>query len=318
MSKKRRFTLAAVQHAPIYWDREASTDRACDLVEEAAGLGANLVCFGEGWLPGYPFFAHYMGSADADSAALVYVKNATEIPSPTTDRLCRSARTHKVDVVIGIGELDSRTRGSIYCTLLFIGSDGSILGRHRKLKLSYRERLIWADGDGDGLRVYERSYARISGLNCWEHQMVLPGYALMAQGTQVHVAAWPGWDPEVGDGAEGLDESMYPRMRLLSRAFASQASSYVVAVGGLWWTQDVQEAYRHLISRPRTGDSMIIDPTGTVIAGPLHDEVGILIGEGSLDAVAAAKLQVDVAGHYSRPDIFRFGFGGDDAAGSGR
>jgi nitrilase len=198
MTKYSEFTLAAIQSAPVLLDREASTDKACRLIEEAAEKGATIAAFGEAWLPGYPFFTHAPPSPLWWKVAAEYFANAVEIPSPTTDRLCNSARRAGIDVVIGVAELDPHTRGTVYCTLLFISREGKLLGRHRhrhrhrQLQPTHAERSIWGDGDTKGLKVYERPYARISGLNCWEHQMMLPGYALAAQGTQVHVAAWPG------------------------------------------------------------------------------------------------------------------------------
>lgn len=173
-------------------DREASTDKACQLIGEAAQQGADFAAFSETWLPGYPFFHPYpVGSPLWDQAVAATLANGVEIPSSTTDRLCEAARAASIDVAIGLVELDARTRGTVYCTLLFIGREGIILGRHRKLKPTLVERLLWGEGDGVGLRVYERNYGRISGFSCGEHQMLLPAYALMAQGTQIHVAAWP-------------------------------------------------------------------------------------------------------------------------------
>ena len=183
---------------------------------------------------------------------------------------------------------------------LFIGSDGSILGRHRKLKPTHRERTAWGEGDGSSLTVYHRPYAKISGLNCWEHNMVLPGYVLMSQGTQVHIAAWPG--------------NCVTRHGLLSRAFASQAGAYVIDVGGLLSADRIAEPYRKLADRvPESyrrlvtgypGESCIIDPKGEIVAGPGDGETTV-IADCSMEDILAAKAACDVAGHYSRPDVFR-------------
>lgn len=300
MSDLPEFTLAAIQAAPVYFDREASTEKACQLIREAGQKGADLVAFSETWLPGYPFFH---SSKLIDQGRVTYLSNAVEIPSPTTDRLCNAAYKAGVDVAIGVAELDSRTRGSVYCTLLFIGREGHILGRHRKLKPSMGERVVWGEGDGVGLIVYERPYGRISGLNCWEHRMLLPGYTLMALGTQIHIATWPftsSLDPANGKGL------------LLSRAFAAQGGCYVIATCALLRPDDVQGTYRDLaISRitewigDTQGGSCIIAPNGDVIA---HTEVGeeaILTATVSLEPVLSSKGVIDVGGHYSRPDVFQ-------------
>ena len=222
-----------------------------------------------------------------------------EIPGPTTDLLCEAARSAHIDVVIGLVERDNRTHGTAYCTLLFISKDGHILGRHRKLKPTHKERTVWGEGDGSGLMVYERPYGNISGLNCWEHNMVLPSYVLMSQGTQIHIAAWPGSEAQ----APPPPISVWERQLLLSRAFASQAAAYVILAGGLLSAEDVPEVYRGW-AYPASGDSFIIDPRGEVIAGPAKGET-ILMAEGSMEHILAAKSACDVAGHYSRPDLFQ-------------
>ncbi len=299
------FTMAAVQYPPVYWDPDASADLACELIGKAAQMGADLVCFGESWLPGYPFFIHGLPGPEAQEHALNYLANAIEIPGPHTAAIGSAAAAHGVDVVIGVAERSHMSNGSVYCTILFFDGEGNLLGRHRKLKPTYLERLVWADGDLSGLVTHQRPYGRISGLNCWEHQMMLPGYALAMQGTQIHVATWPGWEPEAASTPVNLEHAFWPRMSLLSRAFASQAGCYVVAVGGLWRLEDVSDNLRSYITTPRTGDSMIIGPSGHVLAGPLHGEAGILLAQGSLREVAKAKLQADIVGHYARPDLFR-------------
>jgi predicted amidohydrolase len=289
------FTLAAIQAAPVYFDREASAEKACKLIEQAADKGAMLAAFSETWLPGYPFFHN---SVRRTEAAAPYLANAVEIPSPTTDRLCRAAHNAGIDVVIGVVELDERTRGTAYCTILFISREGKILGRHRKLKPTNTERTVWGEGDGAGLRVHERPYGRISGLACWEHMMLLPGYALMAQGTQIHVATWP--YPRTLSDFGGL---------LLSRTFALQGSCYVIATCSLLRPDDVPEAYRDLVTerdrnKAETG-SCIIAPGGEVVAAAPSDEETILTATVSLEAVLRCKARLDVGGHYSRPDVLK-------------
>ena len=302
MTEYKEFTLAAIQASPIFFDREASTEKACRLIEEAADKNATLAAFGETWLPGYPFFvvASYKSPLWWKAAA-DYLANAVEIPSPATDRLCAAAKRAGIDVVIGVVELDNRTRGTVYCTLLFISCEGKILGRHRKLKPTHIERTIWGEGDALGLTIYERPYGRLSGLNCWEHNMVLPGYALMTQGTQIHVAAWPGWEPE---RAPETPIPLWSRQLLLSRAFASQASCYVIAAGGVSSLDYVPQRYHEFYTGDYKGDSYIIDPRGEVIAGPAKEET-ILMARGSTEAVLAAKAAFDVGGHYSRPDVLQ-------------
>ena len=295
------FKLAAIQAAPIYFDRDASTEKACALIKEAGAKGATVAAFGETWLPGYPFFIFAQTQPLTFKALAEYIASAVEIPSPTTDKLCAAAKAAGVDVAIGIVERDPMTQGTVYCTLLFIGRDGRILGRHRKIKPTFVERAAWGDGDAQGLRVYERPYGRISGLNCWEHNLMLPGYALAAQGTQIHVAAWPGREPS---SAVPPTLTLWPRQLLLSRAFASQAACYVIAAGGVRRLADTPERYRELSSFEHTGDSYIIDPRGEIIAGPAEGEM-ILTAEGATEAVFAAKAAADIGGHYSRPDILR-------------
>jgi predicted amidohydrolase len=300
MTTYSEFKLAAIQAAPAYFDRDASTNKACHLIEEAGARGATIAAFSETWLPGYPYFIS--GSSIGRlpwKAAAEYLANAIEIPSATTDQLCEAARHANLDVVMGVVERDPQTKGTAYCTLLFIANDGTILGRHRKLKPTYKERAVWGEGDGASLTVYERPYGRISGLNCWEHNMVLPGYVLMSQGTQIHIAAWPGSEGK----APPAPVSAWERQLLLSRAFASQAAAYVILVGGLSSSEHFPEAYQQW-AYPATGDSCIIDPRGEVIAGPAEGET-ILMADGSMEHVFAAKAACDVAGHYSRPDIFQ-------------
>jgi predicted amidohydrolase len=298
----QKTVVAAIQAAPVYFDRDASAAKACRLIEEAASRGAKLAAFGETWLPGYPGFA-WRSSSEPHwwEASALYIEQAVEIPGPITDQLCAAARRCGIDVVIGVVELDRNTQGTVYATLLFIGSDGRILGRHRKLKPSAYERVAWSQGDVAGLLTHERSYGRISGLNCWEHNMMLPGYALAAQGTQIHVVAWPGREPKPPQAPN----AQWPRQHLLSRAFAAQAACYVICAGGLLEPEHMPAPLRSLVNFRYTGDSAIIDPRGEIIALAESGKEVILTAEIDLLNVRAAKSVNDIAGHYARPDIFQ-------------
>jgi len=302
MTEYPQFTLAAVQAAPVYFDREASTDKACRLIEQAGQKGADFAAFGETWLPGYPFFWPYpVHSTLWNQAAAAYLASGVEIPGPATDRLCESAQKAGIDVAIGLVELDANTQGTVYCTLLFIGREGKILGRHRKLKPTLAERMFWGQGDGVGLTAYQRDYGRISGLSCGEHTMLLPAYALMAQGTQIHVAAWP--------FSRHVSETNPVMGLLMSRAFAVQCNCYVIAVCNLLGPDDVPEPYRDLVNERSVdepeGGSCIIAPGGKVIAAAPANLETILTAAVSLEAVLQGKAVVDVGGHYSRPDVLR-------------
>jgi nitrilase len=297
------FVMAAVQAAPIHFDREASTAKACRLIAEAGERGATIAAFGECWLPGYPMFAFMPPTPLRFKAGGAYIASAVKIPGAETARLCEAAKKAKLDVVIGVAEVDERTESTVYCTLLFIGRGGEIVGKHRKLKPTFHERTAWGEGDGSSLHVYERSYARISGLICWEHQMMLPGYALAAQGTQIHVAAWPGREPEPSPPTPVV---LWPRQILLSRAFASQAGAYVICAGAINRKADYPEEYRDLVIFEHEGSSCIIDPRGEIIAGPVKRDEVVLIASGSLELVRSVKAAIDIGGHYSRPDVFRF------------
>lgn len=292
--------LSAVQAAPRLFDRQASLEIACDWIARAAKDKPNLIAFGESWLPGYPFFIDSPLSPVWWDAAAELLANGIRIDGPEVATLKKAAKQAGADLVIGINELDPQTEATLYCTLLFISREGELLNRHRKLKPTHHERSVWGDGDAKGLHPVQRDWGRLSGLNCWEHNAVLPGYSLMAQGVDVHVAAWPGREPETAP-----DEPVWARQLLLSRAFASQAGAWVVCSASLRMEAHVPERFKELYLFDHNGSSAIIDPRGEIVEGPLTGEEGILTVDADLSLARKCKVASDPAGHYSRPDLFR-------------
>ena len=292
--------LCAVQAAPALFDKQASLEIALNWIDTAAKEKPDVIAFGEAWLPGYPF---YIDSPLSDvwwQAAGELLKNGVRLDGPEVAALCKAAKRASADIIIGVNELDPQTEATLYCTMLTIGKDGKLLNRHRKIKPTHHERSVWGDGDAKGLKPVQRDWGRLSSLNCWEHNAVLPAYALMAQGVDVHVAAWPGREPE-----EAPSQPVWARQLLLSRAFASQAGAWVICSAGIRMQAHVPERYQPLYEFDHNGGSAIIDPRGELVAGLLSDEEGVLVADADLALARACKVASDPAGHYSRPDLFR-------------
>jgi nitrilase len=223
--------------------------------------------------------------------------NAVDIPGPDVERLCNAARQAGVWVVMGLTERNSEaSRGSLYNTLLYIGPDGAVMGKHRKLVPTGGERLVWAQGDGSTLAVYETPLGCLSGLICWENYMPLARYALYAWGVQIYVAAT--WD---------RGEPWLSTMRHI----AAEGRMYVIGCGMALRKDHIPDSlglkerfYAGTVAWINSGDSVIVGPDGAFLAGPLSDQEGILYAEVDLARLGGSKWMLDVAGHYARPDVF--------------
>ncbi|MEM0984609.1 MAG: carbon-nitrogen hydrolase family protein [Pseudomonadota bacterium] len=292
--------LCAVQAAPAYFDKAESLDRALHWIDQARKEKPDLIAFGEAWLPGYPFFIDSPLTPLWWEAAGVLLENGVDLDGPEIAAIGKAAKRANAAVVIGINERDPQTRSTLYCTMVTLGPDGAVLNRHRKLKPTHHERSVWGDGDAKGLHPVALPWGRLSALNCWEHNAVLPGYALMAQGTEIHVAAWPGREPEMAPEAP-----VWARQLLLSRSFASQAGAWVICAAGIRMEAHLPDRWKPLSAFEHNGGSAIIDPRGEIVAGPLIGEEGLLVHDADLALARQCKIASDPAGHYSRPDLFR-------------
>lgn len=291
-----------VQTASIMFDAEATAVKACDLIAEAADQQANLILFPEAFIPGYPrglSFGTVVGSRSPEGRETwqAYWAEAIKAPGPIIEQIGQAARAARAYVAIGVIERDSQfSGGTLYCTLLYFGPDGRLLGKHRKLKPTAAERLIWGEGDGSDLTVIDSEYGKIGGLICWENYMPLARMAMYGKGVQIYLAP-------TADARESWQATMR-HIALEGRCFVLGCNQFVTKA---MYPADLP-GIADLADQPEVmcrGGSVIVNPLGEVIAGPLWDEEGILYADLDMAEVARGKLDFDVTGHYARPDVFQ-------------
>src|SRR5438552_5843329 len=295
------FKVAAVQATPVFLDREATIDKACELIATASSEGARLIVFPEAFIPTYPEWIWGIPPGEQGLLNELYselLTNSVTIPSDATDRLCEAAREAGAYVVMGLSERNiEASGGSLYNTLLYIDSQGHIMGKHRKLVPTGGERLVWAQGDGSTLDVYDTTLGRLGGLICWENYMPLARYAMYAWGTQLYVAAT--WDR----GGTWLSTL---------RHIAKEGRCYVIGACIPMRRDDIPDRYpmkvrfyENASEWINIGDSAIVNPDGEFIAGPVRMKEEILYADIDPRQFAGPKWMLDVAGHYARPDVFQ-------------
>lgn len=300
-----RLRVAAVQAAPVFLNREASVEKACQLIREAGQSGAKVIGFPEGFIPGHPLWYHFRPATDAISNRLAaqLFANSVTIPSRTTDQLCQAARDAGAYVVMGLCEKQSGTFGTMYNTQLFIGPDGRILGKHQKLVPTVGERLVHTGGYGDTIGAIETEYGKIGGLICGESLNPLLIFSLVAEQAQIVVVSWPSRFQKGG--------TCCPERALLSgRAVAAMTKAFVLnCIGAM--SDEMREilAYTEedkaiLCDATASGGSTIVNPKGDLIAGPMGADEGILYAEIDLGEGVLAKVEHDFSGHYNRPDVY--------------
>lgn len=296
-----KFLAAVVQAAPVLFDLEKTLEKTAQLVAEAEAKGAKLILFPEAYVSVYPrglSFGTVVGSRTEEGRDtwLRYWQSSVAVPSPAVDRLGAMAKKANAFLVIGVNEKDT-VSGSMYCSMLYFGPDGVYLGKHRKIKPTAQERVIWAEDDGSSLSSFDTVLGKLGGLICWENYMPEARLAMYKKGIQVYLAP-------TADSRDNWQHTL-KHIALEGRCYVLGCNQYVTKamypndLPGIADLEDQPE----VMSR---GGSVIVSPLGEVIAGPLFGEEGILTAEIDLDLVAKSKLDFDVIGHYARPDIFSF------------
>jgi nitrilase len=302
----KRVRVAIAQSAPVYLDKRASLAKALDLVQQAAKRGAQLVAFGETWLPGYPAWLDVCPGAalwENASAKEVFAKlrnNSITVPGDEVHALSEAARALKIAIVIGASErVDAGPgNGTLYNSLLTIAEDAQLRNHHRKLVPTYTERLVWGNGDGRGLQAVSTSAGRIGGLICWEHWMPLARMAMHNSGEHIHVAVWP---------------TVHELHQLATRHYAFEGRCFVLAVGLMMPAADLpRELPRGVPPTPgddqwlERGGSAIIGPDSHYVVEPVFNREELIVADLDFTQIDREAMTLDVSGHYARPDLFRF------------
>ena len=294
--RERKILVAAAQVASVFLDKTRGVEKAKAVIAEAAARGARLVVFPEAWIPTFPWWAMWDSRWKNPAARRAYrlsYEQSLDIPGPEIDELSSACRDHKVHLVMGVQE--RVPTGTLYNAMVFIDSNGTLLGKRRKLVPTYFERLMWGRGDGSTLKVFDTEIGRLGGLMCYENLMPLARYYLYTQGLQLHAAVWP-------SPVEPYD--------LACRNLAVEGRCFVVVAAGLRRKSDVPEDFpmrEQMMSFSKDasgGGSCIVGPDGKYIAEPAGEAETIVYGEVDLDRIVEEKQVFDVAGHYARPDVF--------------
>lgn len=305
-SSKGFLRVAVLQSPPVYGDLKASLDTLEGLLAGAARHEVDLVVVGETWLPGYPAWLDYcpevaLWNHEPTKEVFAHLRQNSLVVDGVGDRmLSRLAARHRVVLAIGVHErVDAGPgNGTLYNSLLIYDADGRLANHHRKLVPTFTERLVWGPGDADALRAVDTRAGRVGGLICWEHWMPLARQALHLSGETVHVAVWP---------------TVSDLHLLASRHYAIEGRTFVIAAGSLMRVRDLppQLEPRGEIGGPDDwllrGGSTVIAPDGSLLMEQVFDRSEILVAELDLAHADREKLTLDVAGHYSRPELLELG-----------
>ncbi len=292
-------SVAVVQAEPIFFNLEACLQKTQKLILKAAKKGAELVLFPEAFLPAYPrglSFGTVVGSRTPEGRDhwLDYWNHSVPVPGEAVNRLSQMARQSGIWLVIGITERDER-EGSLYCSLLYFNPEGQLVHKHRKIKPTAAERVVWGEGDGSTLKVLDTEFGKLGGLICWENYMPLARVTLYQQGIQVYLAP-------TADERDTWQATM--------QHIACEGRCFVLGCNQYAKLENYPEEYQKEIAPERAilsrGGSIIISPLGQILAGPLFDEEGILYATLNMQETIKGKLDFAPVGHYSRPDIFDF------------
>lgn len=298
-----KFRAAAVQASPVYLNADATADKVCRLIKEAASNGAALVAFPEVFIAGYPYWNWIMTPIQGSKWYEKLYKSAVWVDGPEVAKVCKAALENQCFVVIGINER-GQSFGEIYNTNLIIDNKGKIIGKHRKLVPTWAEKLTWTGGDGSSLKVYPTEIGPIGTLACGENTNTLARFSLLAQGELIHIANY------ISLPVAPPDYNMAEAIKIRAAAHSFEGKLFTI-VSCSTISKEIMEAMKadvpnaeEMLTRKDSAFSGIIGPTGAVIGQPLIDDEGIVYADIDLEKCIQPKQMHDILGHYNRFDIF--------------
>ena len=304
------FKAAAVHAAPVYLNREATLNKACDFIHEAAKQGAQFIAFPESFLPGFPVWAALWAPIENHSFFREMVANSILVGGPEMQRLQQAARTEGVFVSMGFTERNPASVGGMWNSNVLISDEGVLLNHHRKIVPTFYEKLIWSNGDGQGLKVIETRLGKIGALICGENTNPLARYTLIAQSEEIHVSSWPPvWPTEKPAGAK-RNYDLATAVRIRASAHAFEAKAFAVVSSGFLdkKTREVlvgrDQGVAEILDNTPRSVSMFVAPTGELMGEVLQDEEGILYADIDVSQCVEPKQFHDLSGAYNRFDIF--------------
>jgi aliphatic nitrilase len=295
--------------APVFLDMPATIDKACALIAEASHAGARLIAFPESFVPGFPVWAAVQAPIKNHDFFKRLAANSIEVPGPEVTALCAAARDNSIVVSVGISERSPVSVGCLWNTNLLIDAYGNLVNHHRKLVPTFYEKLIWANGDGAGLRVRKTEIGKIGMLICGENTNPLARYSLIAQGEQVHISSYPPvWPTRPANEPGRYDLASAIRIRAGAHSFEGKLFN-VVSSGFLdRRTREVlgtidREGLETLENSPQA-ISMVLGPSGEIISDTLSETEGLLYQDIDIAHCVEPKQFHDVVGYYNRFDVF--------------
>lgn len=304
-----KFKACAAHVAPVFLDAQATVQKACSLIAEAARKGVQLIAFPESFIPAFPIWAAVQAPIHNHEFFKRLAAESIEVPGPEVQQLCDAARENEIHVSIGISERSPVSVGCLWNSNLLIGADGVILNHHRKLMPTFYEKLIWAAGDGDGLRVTNTSIGKIGMLICGENTNPLARYALIAQGEQVHISSYPPvWPTRPSNQPGRYDLAAAIRIRAGAHSFEGKVfnvvASAVLDKTSLDALKGIGSEARETLEQSPQAVSMVIGPSGEVISETLCENEGLLYQDIDVAQCVEPKQFHDVVGYYNRFDVF--------------